>query len=207
MPILPSDYQLTLTGRYANLIDWNAVFYYRCLTMVAPNAQLLGAAFDQDVLSALAGWQTNSVLYTSLEIINLADDTDFATLDPTTSGGSVNPAGNYSTLWDALGFTIYRGSRNFRNGHKRLPGYNEAFVDAAGNITDAPYAGLVNAFAAALFNPIADATDQFQLMIPRRTLQVNPNPPPPEHYVLVDLGVPTGVAFTGATTQNSRKVR
>lgn len=201
MPITAADFHLTSfmtcssdTQQYINRWYWRA-------DSASGTAEDLLAAFKADLIPPLMLMLSLTMTFSTAEAYNLVDDTDFGVILGGEGGG--RPGDPLSSMI-AMGFTLHRSSRNFRNGGKRFGRVSED--DYNGNVRSAAIATLQNNFAIALETPLVGALANYSPLIPKSVLVTNPSPPPAEHYILSDLNPVLAVDYRWLTTQNSRKL-
>lgn len=200
MAIGTNDYELTDHWQFgSNPTPYTNVYYYRG-SSAAANAADLTATFLANISLALADILHTSMQELTISAFNLTLTSDFSEISSALAGVRIGEA---MPSWNAIGYTLLRADRAFRNGGKRYGRVSEN--DVIGNTFETGFQAIVDAFATTLATPLVGTNATYELMIPKRTLFANPNPPPAEHYVLVDLGSISGVSSARVTHQVSRK--
>lgn len=195
MAITNLDYQLTDRWVSNTGQEMLNVYFYR--GSIAGGAIELLEAFLEDMVPLIAAVLSSTMTHVSMQAFNLITSTDFDTLSDSTPGVEI---GDGHPEWVALGYTLLRGDRNFRNGAKRYGRVPESTSVNNGIASGAQ--ARVDALQAGLANPISTATSpSYTLMLPKTV--VNPSPPP--QRVLSDLSVVAGVTAGYMTSQNTRK--
>lgn len=183
---------LTLNGDYHGIL-WKNVFGYRHDTG-SSTAAALGSVFDASVLNALRDMQATSCNYNTIEVINLDEPTDFATVIPTITNGT--DVGDGLPAFVCTAFLIARQSRLVRNGWKRFTGVTEPMVDGQ-NLASA-YQTKANALAGQLTTYLGTVEgDAWYPQIVRRTIVNGVT-----QYTFFEAGT---VSFSKISTQNTRK--
>lgn len=199
MPITTLDYQLTDTWLYPGNIPCQNIYYFRS-TSGSPSAQDLVLEFEAQMHPLLAAILASSMVSSTTEAFNLVTTTDFHASGSSQAGLA---SGDILASFYALGYKVIRADRAFRDSGKRYAGITEGQVQ--GNALTAILATEREAIRQWLIGPFVTAQATYELMIPKRVLQTNPNPPPAQHYVLNDLSAPSTVGVPYVTTQSSRK--
>lgn len=197
MPVLGADklFQVTVKGTLLGQ-DWSNVFWFR--DAAAGTSFALGTANDVDTnyMPQYAAFCNLSTFFTSIECINLQDDTDFAEITPSVTQGTV--AGDPEPSYLAVAVKLLRETREVRNGWKRIPGIVEG--DLSGNTIAAATVTRLTGLANLFDNALSNGQDP---VIVRKTYVGDPpvlNPP--------SLWITGGIGdyeIVGITTQNSRK--
>lgn len=155
----------------------------------------LAAEFDEEIKPLWQPVFTDQATVTELEVINLDNSTDFATLPVTWVGSGGTGAASTVVPWVCWTFKKVRTDRSFRNGFIRWSGLNETAIQGT-----APTAGTLtalNALASQLgLNYVNLAGDEWQMVIRSLPNQSNPN---------TRYNVISGVSFSHVGSQVSRK--
>lgn len=203
MPILNTDFRITLHQDFQGQACQSVFWYRKTSPHAVGDAQQLWAAFNSDVMNPLSLIQIPVVVYTNLEVINLVDLTDYYSADPTAVQGGLTttqPAPRFL----AYGIRLTRTTRAGRHGYKRFVGVAEELVVGGGTGLLSPLDVRMPALLSVLAGNINEGGSTYQHMIPHRV--IDPDPPlGEEDYILTDL-FPIGSAiYYGPTTQNTRK--
>ena len=197
MPALGSDklFQVIFKGTLLGQ-EWSNVYWYRAPAAGSNFALQTANDFDTNFSPQYAAFCNLSTAFTSIEVINLQDDTDFAEITPTSTVGVVT--GDPEPSYLAVAVKLLRSSRETRNGWKRIPGLVEG--DLSGNTiagaTVTRMTGLANLFDNALPN------GQTPVIVRKTYTGTPPVLNPPSLWITVDIG---DYEIVGITTQNSRK--
>lgn len=171
------------------------VYYYRALT-AGVTAQMVAQLFSDTIISQVVLIQTDRIAHTSVEVINLDDETDFFEdiFNPTFDGTIGTASLPSYASWT---FRLVRSSRVVRNGRKAICGVaesatvdNEAAVSAIPELEDT-----ANAFAALLDNNQGEQLEPVIYGAPT---------PPPSSLPLRVIAVQAG-QYSHLSTQNTRK--
>jgi len=199
MAVTNLDYYLTSKWIDSLGIEFLNTYYYR-MNAGTPSAESLCRAFENLVSAAVGEIMSEEMNAVEITAYNLVNTTDFFTLTDFNEG---QRTGEAMPSFVALNFTIQRSDRSFRNSAKRYGRLPESGVN--GNAVAAGLETYVQGLLTVLNGDIGWMGTVFQLMMPKRVLTPNPNPPPALHYVLSDLSQPSGVGYPTVSTQNSRK--
>lgn len=204
MPVVGSTnriYQLTLSGSHGTA-EVISTWSYRISSLLQPSALSVAEAFRDEVLPAIVVPLMANMIFTNIEVIDVLDIENFASLPVTETGDR--------TVVDALtAFIVYslklvRSSRDMRSGWKRFSGLGEA--DVAGAAFAAGFIAFVDSVSADIIQPL----NIDLAVLPLTLVRSRPTPNSP----LIDPDDPTtwlysdvaGVEFPNrVTTQNSRK--
>ena len=175
------------------------VYYYRWFSAPALGTEYLEAIWDEvrsEVIDQVVKLQVEQVVHTNLQVKNLSNGVDFYEDDPVRTGLIDAPDSEILPSYVALGFKLIRDSLVTRNGSKRVVGVPE------GNVSGNTYVGagidiedVENAFVAQL--EVGIVTVAAPVIVKR------PIPTPAgTSYLYSSVN---GCAFTGMSTQNTRK--
>lgn len=168
------------------------VYHYRQTT--APgDAGDLANEFDNDVITTMLPVQHSGVVHNGVEVINLDNLTDFATLNVNRAGTNAGIAPMPSFV--SWSFKLDRSGRDLRNGGKRIVGVCEE--STSGNAPIAAIEPTLDALAQDFAKTLTDLASggSWEPVIVRRN-----HPTKPDALTLV-----AGASFTRISTQNSRK--
>jgi hypothetical protein len=199
--ITSRDFLLKLHTTYFG--DCLNVFYYQCeQPHDIGDAANLAAAFNEDVVPAIANIMNSFVGINQIEVINLGDPTDFHVLETTAIAGSVAST-SQAPPFTAYSFQLARSTRSGRHGYKRFAGVAEEYADAKGPGISGPLVAAIPQVVFRLSGFISNATRTYVPMIPHRERVEDINHV--FHYQLVSLLPISNVVYQGLTTQNTRK--
>lgn len=189
--------QIVDTQRYLGETVLN-VYYYRVTAVAgifdAGYTDVLND-FKSRVVDPVRQIQMASLAHTQLELRNLSNGIDIATVTLTTDNLGVLTGANEMPSYVTLGFKLVRESLVTRNGYKRISGLNEGFT--AGNTNAYPPA-LTDAIAAGMADELSVALAPVATPI----IVKRPIPAPGTPYEFSFVG---SVVVTGLGTQNTRK--
>ncbi len=189
--------------------------YHYIRGVAAPSAGNVGQAYIDTIIDPLRTRQPTTILRSKVEIQNLGDPFDFATI--TTSAKPGTRVGEPLTSFAAGTVQLNRVRTDMRNGSKRFVCGVE--TDVNGNIWEAAFLTLMQALADLLVTPIeltsAPGVAQGHLVVLKRFCTTSPSPPCLGVYRLPNTDTeidnnnyqPTTATFvTKARSQVSRKV-
>lgn len=202
MTISDIDFKVSLHTSQGTQQCLNVWHYRKQSAHVAGDAQNLAAAFNVTVCAAIATMCNSQVNFGLIDVINLADPTDYYVQESSAVSGAVSST-SPGPRFLAYSFQQPRTRRDGRHGYKRFVGVSEELVDANGlNPTGALIAAIPNV-ATAISQIITSGGSSYRPMIPKSSLVTLPDLT--QQYVLTDL-FPMGPAiYLGVTTQNTRK--
>lgn len=201
MPITNRDYLVKLTTSYG--VPCLNTFWYRTATpFVTGRAAQLAAAFNSQVVTAIAGALNTIVNIGDIAVENLVELSDYHTQNPTAVQGAIT-ATSPAPTFTAYNFQLQRSTRAGRHGYKRFPGVAEELVNFGTETVSGALVTAIPALITALGGSISSSGVDFQPMIPKRLKTLMPDGK--YRWILTDL-LPVGaVIFRGLTTQNTRK--
>lgn len=158
----------------------NVYYYRKRVGEPDPDAQGVGLGFELDVIDTMLQFQHTSLEHQEVEVRELLTLDNFANV-PVAKFGT--RGGNASTNFVALSVRINRGTRETRNGFKRIGGMLED--DKVQNFFDQTY---VDAFVAAMNVPMLSITDTIEtsildLVIIRKTAPGSPVILPEDEWI------------------------
>lgn len=198
MPIIGNNrkiFQVTIRGRCSGE-QFSNVFWFEA--PLAGSATSIGTAneINNVYMPGYGSFCHTNTFFDLIECINLADLSDFFQVVPTVTVGTV--AGDPQPSFLAAKVKLLRGTRETRNGWKRIPGLVEGDTsnNLLANAARDRLQPLVDLFDNALFN------GQNPIIFGRK---IDPNTGKPFPYQQQFFSDVTGAEIAGITTQNSRK--
>lgn len=174
---------------------WANVYHYQLLRQ-GPGPGNLITAFNTDIIPTLLTIQINNVQYTELEAFNLNQPQTEYSYAAVTHTGQLT--GDGMTAFMAYGFKLVRGTKEVRNGSKRIAGVDETFV--TDGVLDPLYQSAVDAVAAKFHQTLqVGGQDTFLPVICRVQGTLTGG------YVIEASAEVIGADYQRITTQNSRK--
>jgi len=195
---LGNVYQLTLKGNAFTSETVNVFNYVHGIVGSSPSpAAALAAGFDTDILQRIVPLQTDAQFYTSIEVFNYTDPSDFAVI---AAAGITNDQGTFGSVpavpaGVTAGFTYTRSVFGLRSGSKRFSSMPESEI---GNysVTSA-YKAILDTTALWLFANVDDLGDEFNPIVVH-----GPRVP----GTLPSFYIPVNVSFSLIGRQSSRIV-
>lgn len=139
------------------------VFFYDH-TAGSGEAADLATAFGTAILPAIHELQNEIVKDYSIDVINLGDLSDFASV-PTVGQGDYS--GDALPPYAAVGYTLKVSTRAVRKGSKRFSGVPES-VQVNGQVTNATYATSMEALRILLQTELVDASETWLPVVIKR---------------------------------------
>lgn len=166
-------YQIRLNGTYGPG-QWSNVWYYQMVAGASSGdiAQDLWEQFNAVVLPFLAPLQSTTIVYTSLEVVNMRNTLDYQTGLGITDGGSVSGEALAPTV--AFQYRQARPAPGFRYGYKRFIGAPESH--ALGALWSPP-AEAAYALASAMEASLEGSLGAFEHVIVGSPRVFGANPP------------------------------
>jgi len=184
-------YELTLIYTYLTTTAYNRWFYG--VTGGTGNANSCANGFATSVLPAIESICSDDVSFTNLNVRGVRGVSDFDD-NPITASGTV--ASPVEPDFVALGFRFNRTAVGERHGFKRIGGLPDSFWDN-GALTTTALTAIVAA-APSIGGQFTDSGITYVSLIQNKFRNKVALVPPEYHTY-------TTVAFTGVTTQSSRK--
>lgn len=176
--------------------DMLNVWHYEIVSITGScTAALVGAEFIADKLPSIINIQSSFVVHQYMEVINLNDPLDFATVNPTALQGTGVRTGEALPQFVAASFIMRRASRASRNGWKRFVGVAEG--DQANGIPTGSYLTVLNG-SAGVFSTSLLATGFNAVPVIWRPS----NAIPPGQGIGFNIAV---IEFSSISSQNTRK--
>lgn len=188
-------YQLIIQGTIFDQVIEN-VFWYNVEAGTGFDADELGVAFREAVLSFIIGIQSTAVEWLTLFVLGARDSTDVATIDVTGTNGLIT--GDCLPPYAAWSYIYTRKSRAMRHGFKRFAGVPESWQTNGEVATGTPTTtvGDLGSSLQVILELGADVTGA--PVVPQRQRHGVPLTP-------IEYWSPADINFHGITTQNSRK--
>lgn len=190
-------YQMTTSYTFVGQLCQN-VWHYELLTGTDPNhSNSLHLAFMDMIATVMLACMSDTLMFDTIEVVNLMDVTDF---DVTTGiarpGTVVSGAAQTAASFVSFGYRLEKSHPGASVGHKRFPGVGEGFT--AENVYDPPGNATIT-LGQLMQNVITPTalTDVFGLVVVKRPYSFAV---PPSVWWPV-----TAVTYTELTTQSSRK--
>lgn len=189
-------YKLTDLQSNLSQVCLNVYFYRQTTAEDVSGALDLANAFRLQVLPSLVAIQGNQARHDRLEVFNLTDQFEIASLELTANNVGTR-SGAMMPSYVAYGFKLLRGSLLTRHGSKRITGAVEE--DISQNFVISGALTLLQGLATAMENTITAGVGfaDFEPVIVRRPLPTTPGNPV--------YSVVTGAQYTYVTSQNTRK--
>ena len=143
--------------------------YHLKRIQISATAQTVGDAFMNSILTAtFLDAQDSNLTRTTVEVRNLGEPTDFATIDSSGSGGT--DVGDHPAIFNAATIQLNRTRTDMKNGQKRFLMGKDA--DGSDGSWDAPFLANLATIAASLVatwkTAAAPAVDVCSLVILKR---------------------------------------
>lgn len=144
MALTSRDYQAVLSGTIFGTVSIKNVFYFQADT-AGGSANDIANLFDSDLATAIATVQNIAVMWDLVEVVNLTDLADFASIGMSVPGAR---SGECTPPFNAWAFQYVRPTRAVRHGWKRFAGVTEG--DSANGLSGTAMLTVLNTLAANL---------------------------------------------------------
>lgn len=189
-------FQLTLKASYLGQSISNVFFYYMSVaTSSNPYAAALANLFVDEVLSSIAAFQSDQLVYSEIYCVNVGTPLDMVVLPLSETGAIDAELDTLLPSYIAAKFRFTRSGAGQRYGYKRFAGLNDTLVN--GNIASAAMTAFGLTCASNLDDPlIGGSGTTLNPFVASRPITLG---------VIPSGYIPQGCQFSGITTQNSRK--